>query len=47
MSDSKLFSLEGDQAHELTGSTASLERDLRQQIEANISVPIWGISYPK
>ena len=38
MSDSKLFSLQGDQAQELTGSIASLERDLQQQIEANMPV---------
>lgn len=47
MSDSKLFSLQGDKAQELTGSTASLESDLQQKIEANMPVPKWGLSYPK
>lgn len=38
MSDSKLFSLQGDQVQELTGSVATLERNLQQQIESNMPV---------
>lgn len=36
MSDSKLFSWQGDQAQELAGSTASRERDLQQQVAPNM-----------
>lgn len=38
MSDSKLFSLQGDQVQELTSSVATLERNLQQQIESNMPV---------
>ncbi|MEC8812949.1 MAG: DUF91 domain-containing protein [Pseudomonadota bacterium] len=36
MSDSKLFSLQGGQVQELTGSVATLERNLQLQIESSM-----------